>query len=585
MTTAARKFLLSLLDSLKSAPVESVLSVCAALLVSLSIEDAFDHEHLPPALVSIALAWAMAFAATMLHRVRAVDGRTRWAMTLASVVLAFSYGYLLADFDRITEAWRAGVLLGAAALLPTLTPLAAKMGSSTPSERFWRFNMRLGFRVLASSFYVGAMTIGCLLGLGAIGELFEVNFSDELFAHTATWIALGIGPLLVTGGAAMIAKIDEDLPEPTIRWIARLGTYLFAPLVVLYLAIGYAYLTRVALTGVLPSNVLSPLVLGAGLLGYFGTFVLLPFATDAGSRLLRNVLRAFPTAFLPLVPLGLWAVWVRIEQYGWTEFRYFRLLALLCLTGFALWSTVRLIRRQELSVLGAPVIAVIALAASTIGPWSATDISRRSQQARLVEAAIDLEALGSDGRLLPKEELQSMNTWDLYEPAHYLVEHHGIEALQPYTPTDLGASESSWDALTALGIETDDYMQSFHVDVDSESTPPVIDHPGAMIAVDLSAGSARTRSGLTSRIVDHTIEVQWHGQQGVIDLTRAMAHDWTSDRIRRLSADSAVFPIVMDGVVAGQFVLTYVSGTRGAGKTTITYVQGTAFLPPKHLGW
>ena len=84
--------------------------------------------------------------------------------------------------------------------------------------------------------------------------------------------------------------------------------------------------------------------------GFFGLFALQPQMHRKDFKPLAAVLRAFPVAFVPIVPFGIWAVWQRIAQYGWTEFRYARMAALVCLGIFSLIGAYKWLRKQEFSV-------------------------------------------------------------------------------------------------------------------------------------------------------------------------------------------------------------------------------------------
>ena len=150
-----------------------------------------------------------------------------------------------------------------------------------------------------------------------------------------------------------------------VRRVAGLAaTFFAAPLAVGYTAILYAYAVRVAVTGEVPKNLLSPLVIGAGALWLLLAFLIEPIRGDAdaerpgqerdeaestaakapaeapGSTALTRLARWLPQLSSPC-SLGIWAVVVRIQQYGWTEFRYVRLAVLAALVVLAAAGTAR----------------------------------------------------------------------------------------------------------------------------------------------------------------------------------------------------------------------------------------------------
>lgn len=251
------------------------------------------------------------------------------------------------------------------------------------------------------------VTTWALLGTGAIAAISATGYAiDTLF--DVSMKELTGDAVLVTAGAITLLVLDRLLPDRAATgkvpelW-RRLATAIGAPFVCVMLAILVVYQITVVARGELPSNTLSPLLIAAGFVGFLCTLIITAVAAEPVGhgalspaephRFLRDrsvrLARAFPIALLVLLPMALWALCVRIEQYGLTPFRVVRLAALLALAVLSVLGTVRWLRGR--AALGWHVPATVAAFALVIaiGPLSAVNLSIRSQSARLVQILDD----------------------------------------------------------------------------------------------------------------------------------------------------------------------------------------------------
>jgi 4-amino-4-deoxy-L-arabinose transferase-like glycosyltransferase len=165
-----------------------------------------------------------------------------------------------------------------------------------------------------------------------------------------------------------------------------MAAFLVPPLLVIYGAILYAYVIRIGITGEVPKNLVSPMVLAAGGLA---ALALLLFDPRPERGPADRALRWAPPLFLPLSVLGAAAILMRVDQYGWTEFRLLRLLLLLVMAGLAAAASLLLVRRRRFPLHVMLLVLAAALVLTASGPWGAVAVARRSQQARLDTALPD----------------------------------------------------------------------------------------------------------------------------------------------------------------------------------------------------
>ena len=445
--------------------MEVTLSVLLAAAFSYTVSsDAEPFREWLELGIIIVLSGAVAFSATLMHALGAWATRTRWIVTGVGVALAALYGVVVLDLRLASEAWRAASLVAAAALLVLAAPALAQRAGAT--ERFRRVSGRVLMRALAVLIYAGALYAGLALALGAVNTLFELDFDTRIYVHTFGWIFFVLVPWVVVGGVPDYVRAEGDA-GPVAAAVHRISAFLVTPLLAIYYVILYAYAVRIALTGELPKNLVSPLVIAAGLIAGLALVLFdrgiradVPAGDTAGSdavprgsaphdtvsrgaqsdetmddgravasSMFRSMRIAAPL-FLPLCALGVWALAMRTEQYGWTEFRALRVVLLLTLGVVALATSVRALRRMTLPLHLLPLILAAAAVLSTVGPWNVLAASRRSQQERLADAmraaGIEAQATSVTDTLVPNEPYRQIR-----ETTQYLLSHFGPGALPP----------------------------------------------------------------------------------------------------------------------------------------------------------
>jgi hypothetical protein len=227
-----------------------------------------------------------------------------------------------------------------------------------------------------------------------------------------------------------------------------MSAFLVTPLLAIYYIILYAYAVRIAITGELPKNLVSPLVIAAGLIA--GVALVLFDRTDHDRASFRS-LRITAPLFVPLSLLGLWALNMRLGQYGWTEFRGLRTVLLATLGALALAASVAGVRRRSLRLHLLPLTLAAVSVLSVIGPWSVIAGSRRSQQARLAAAmagaGIDWSATTVTDTIIANEPFREIS-----ETTRYLAAHFGPDALPPLFARHANAGPYRVDVAHAAGL-------------------------------------------------------------------------------------------------------------------------------------
>jgi hypothetical protein len=314
-------------------------------------------------------------------------------------------------------------------------------------------------------------------------------------------------------------------------------------------------------------------VIAAGLIGLLGAVLLEPVHADEEHRGVSLLVRAVPALLLPLVPLAAWALLARLDQYGWTEFRYVRFAAVLSIGILAVLGTIRLIRRRPPLLTTVPAVFAAVLLLSALGPWSAPAVSRRDQTARLRAA---LREAGVDPRRLPRDTVtvDSAVFQRITSGARYLADSHGVRALQAVVAAV--PDTMAWRIAEVLrirgGCGPDPDLLG---EIAWEGGVPGV-MGGTLYEVVLIDTAARQvqvgGAAMRLRLRGDALVVEAPGWRGEADLSgvrralqarSARCGEW--DRpMPRLSASEALLPLRDDaGALRGQVVVQHMAITSG----------------------
>lgn len=475
VTARSRRYLTDAARAFERAPAEVTAAVVLAVAWSYAVaEGGMAMRAWTELFVAAALIVAAAWTGTMLHALGAWSAKRRWTVTVAGAVLVEFYALLVLDLQYAAEGWRAFMLVGAGvvwlAAVPALAAFPAFMSrvSADPTDLTRDVDGRVLLRVIGALLYCGALFAGLALAVAAVDTLFELDLDSEIFAHVFGWIFLVLGPWIVAGGVPeYVRPVHAPAAGAGVAGVAhRMAAYLVPPLLALYCIILYAYAVRIGVTGEVPKNLVSPMVLAAGALVALALFLFDDGAAHirvdstavigAPDRGLLRWVRYAPVLFLPLALLGIWALWMRIDQYGWTEFRLLRVIALAAFAVLAVGACVLLVRRRRYPLHLVPLTLAAVLVCAAIGPWSVMAVSERSQYSRLMS---QLAAVGFDPadtappasqRTVPAETYEQINSI-----SRYLATHHGSSALPPAIEARVGDEWQVFDVAALLGLEAE----------------------------------------------------------------------------------------------------------------------------------
>lgn len=273
-----------------------------------------------------------------------------WLALIFIVVLAMS-GWLKWQVESVDKwrqfdlLWQYGLRLVLMAML-VLPWIQYQLHSPTGSARYPQFYTRLWHNVLTVFIVVVANGLFWLVLLlwSALFKLVGITFFSTLFFETDGFAYVTIG--LITALAVILARTQSRL----IAAVQKLLTLIATGLLPVVSLLALLFIVTLPFTGV---EAISARVSAAGLLSTLTLMLLLLVAivSEPQRRELPypRVLRSMISASLCVAPLYVliagWALWVRIQQYGWTPERLYGALTVLVLLVWSFGYLLSLLRR------------------------------------------------------------------------------------------------------------------------------------------------------------------------------------------------------------------------------------------------
>lgn len=296
---------------------------------------------------------------------------------------------------------------------------------------FWHFNRLLFTRILLTGIFITTIYAGLAAALGALNGLFSVHIGSNIYFYL--WTIL-FGPVSVIFFTAGIPKDLDGLEEISeYSNVQRIFVqFVLIPLVILYLIILYCYFGKIVILMELPRGLLTYLVNGMLALGIFTYLFIYPYQLDSRYKLIQLYTKYFFYLTVIVVAVQFGAIMIRINRYGFTEERYMVLLtAIWVLTLLAYFLVFR--KKQLLFI---PFTMFIAVAVSTIGPLSAYNVSKWSQQERIEKLMRDIKMFDGN-KIVPYAQDSAKFNYDskakeLVTEIKYMVEEYDITGAEPW---------------------------------------------------------------------------------------------------------------------------------------------------------
>lgn len=226
------------------------------------------------------------------------------------------------------------------------------------------FAARIYAHGFAAVIVLGVLSTGIVL----IALIIQVLFLPRHFDFVSrVWVFCAMTSFSVGFFYAM-----ESLSRTGAKFFALIAKNVLLPVLTIAFVIIYGYIAKIAITRIMPSNEVFPILSALFILGMPIWTINRDFLSDPKARKLNDALAAF---FLPFIALQIFSLGIRIKDYGLTPSRYLGVALIVLELAYFAFVFFRA-RRTEPIFLAAALIACIAFAVPGI---NAQDLSRQQQ--------------------------------------------------------------------------------------------------------------------------------------------------------------------------------------------------------------
>lgn len=239
--------------------------------------------------------------------------------------------------------------------------------------------------VLANFCVTTAVYIVLSIGVVLVLSVADILFFDGILGNfTTTGTILVTGLYYVPGCITALRNMDSEIDNSPVKYLLR---DMITSLTIFAMMIVYAYLIKILLLWEMPSNEIFGTVTGLFCFG-MPIWVMDCYYWD-DSRYMRIVQR-LPYGLIPLIPLQIYAMGVRIYEYGMTPSRYLGTgMVVVEIAVLVIWYYWKDNMERVLLVLG--VCVAIAFLAPGINMNSLSDRWQGAIEERLAKAGTDME--------------------------------------------------------------------------------------------------------------------------------------------------------------------------------------------------
>lgn len=435
--------------------------------------------------------------------------RSQWLIRLTVLLFATGLYFWLDPYQYTNDIFKIALLAFAFHLLVAFSPFLTRGNLNG----FWQYNKSLFLRFLISSFYAAVLFAGLAVALLAIEGLFNVNVKSYYYQRLFALVSAGFTTIFFLAGIpSSFAALDEEQTYP--KGLKIFTQYVLIPLMSIYLTILLVYEVKIIINWELPKGLVSTLILGYAVFGILSLLLVHPIKEKEGNGWIKLFSKFFYLMMIPLVVLLILAVVKRVGNYGITESRYILIVLAAWLTGITIYFLFS--KKQNIKVI--PISLFVLSILAVYGPQSAVSVSKASQIARLA-------------RLMDTKS-KKQNT-EIPEVMRYLVQRHGLTAVQRFTKVNLSAVEEQLyakakkdndlnyeirrkkvdTAFALLNIKPDEYNNySRRIDFDHEN--------GKLISVKGYDAVVQIENYFTSSVIrfdGNEIELHNKSDDGTID--------------------------------------------------------------------
>jgi len=339
----------------------------------------------------------------------------KYFITLLGIMLLIGYYFLLPENLKTENSaffQRHFLWILALMIFSIVVPF---LSHSTNNKDFWEWTQQIMFALISTFIFALILFLGLEGAKFALEKLFNI---DIKYSIEKPFLLIIFGIFAINYFLSQVPKEPRLVVSRSYSKVENVFTkYILTPLVLIYFLILFAYTFKIIFLSQFPTGRMSWLVLIFSGLGII-TFL---FWTPLWNRKNRKYKKWIWIAILlQTIVLGL-SIYMRIEQYGVTENRYFIALSGLWLFLISLY----FLLFKHASYKWIFISLALFIVVSQTEPFSSQSIAKASQTQKL-------KLLLAEGNF--SEETNSSVKYAISSKIDYLHLKYGIEALMPVIP-------------------------------------------------------------------------------------------------------------------------------------------------------
>ena len=299
---------------------------------------------------------------------------------------------------------------------------------------FWNFNQTVFLRFILSGLYTFVLYGGLAIALLSFDKLFEMNIDGKRYGQLLFFIVGIFNTWFFCSG---VPKPEDMKSEAFPKGLKIFTQYVLLPIIVIYVLILYLYLFKIIFSWNLPVGWVSYLVIGFSTAGIFSLLLIYPLVESKEIKWVKIFSRIFFISLIPQIVLLFLAITVRTSDYGITERRYYVFVLAFWLSITTLYYIITNFKNIKYIPISLSIIAVL----TSVGPWSAFNMSLNSQINRL-EEILNKNSILVNGKIIPaSKDIQKEEIQDVNSIISFLLERNKINSIQPWFTENLDSLE------------------------------------------------------------------------------------------------------------------------------------------------
>jgi len=562
-------------DVIRRFPVAVAIMAVFTAIVIYAIDFRLDEQY-ARLLFGLAIG---GYSAVMISLAQEVRGRPK--LYLLQIIVAI----ILAVIFWFSEDLRLNLFMAGGAILLTLGNILS-VGHARNDLKVWDFTHKLWAGAIMATVGSVIFTLGVMAITEALRSLLGINIRD-LVQDIFLPIGLGfLAPLYwmstLPPSTDYIDSYDmsADYAQPAFisKAIGFLGTWLLAPLCLIYAGILLLYGVKIGMAGELPKGEVAQLTLPFLLIGTLTWLVLEPpFIQKAAlARWFRRLW--FPLSIIVAVLLSI-AVFIRIREYGYTEERFALVLAVIWSLGLGLIFTFK--PKSDIRIIPMLGAGLLFLGMIIAQPFSISNQYHRvkslTAELSLVNQAREITPIGAPTKQ-QKTELRSLKS-----SLSYLYKHRANKKLDRLFP-GYGEKESQDDLWEALEVKNISTHRSRYTPMDQEQYD---DRQAALNIADYALLYGPYKANIRDNATHSNVYLtQGHGgkavtltnDKGIIEMVFEDSRSAQVDIVTPIKSVQKPFPSPFIIAADQDIDVQIVDFSRGLGNDDNSFIQARFYI-------